>query len=138
MNVRPEWLRTAGLAALLAATASGAVLAQYAGPGARNSAPPGVARTVAEVLADPRDDRPVELTGMIIRQTGRELYLFRDASGEITVEIDDEDFPANKPVDDKTEVKVRGEVDSRPMRDPRVEVERLELATAATAGASGG
>lgn len=136
MNARSTWLRTAALTALLAATASGAVLAQYTGPGARKSAQPGVARTVSEVLADPRDDRPVELTGRIIRQTGHELYLFRDASGEITVEIDDDDFPASKPVDDKTEVKILGEVDARPLRDPRVEVERLEVA--ASASANGG
>ncbi|MDR0379254.1 MAG: NirD/YgiW/YdeI family stress tolerance protein [Candidatus Accumulibacter sp.] len=37
-----------------------------------------------------RDDAPVQLQGKIVRRMGDEKYLFRDASGELTVEIDDD------------------------------------------------
>src|SRR5690606_30576204 len=80
-------------AAVLAASMATAALAQYTGPGSMQ-----VPRTVAEVLQDARDDTPVELTGYIIRQSGRERYVFKDSTGEITVEIDDEDFPRGQPI----------------------------------------
>lgn len=126
MNLR---FRIAG-AALGCMLGTGLAIAQYTGPGAKPAGKDQVARSVSEVLADARDDRPVELSGQLVRQTGRELYLFRDASGEITVEIDDDDFPSGQPVGAETRVKIHGEVDARAMREPRVEVERLEIATA--------
>jgi len=132
MNIKPipRPLRSAGLALLLASTATTAI-AQYAGPGARAPTTLPLATTVAEVLRDATDDRPVELTGNLVEQTGRELYLFRDDTGEITVEIDSEDFPANQQIGPDVLVKISGEVEARLMRKPRVEVERLQLAPAA-------
>ncbi len=125
MNFR---FRIAGIA-VSCMLGTGLAMAQYTGPGAKPSGKGEVARSVSEVLADARDDRPVELSGQLVRQTGRELYLFRDASGEITVEIDDDDFPTGQQVDADTQVKIHGEVDARAMREPRVEVERLEITT---------
>lgn len=115
----------AGIALLtmLAVTAAATAFAQYTGPGARQA----VAHTVAEVLEDPRDDRPVDLTGNLVRQTGRKIYLFRDATGEIEAEIDAEDFPANQPVGPETRVRLSGEVEARLLRAPRLDVERLHL-----------
>src|SRR5690606_16587769 len=116
MNTRPlASMRIAGLATLACLIGSGTALAQYTGPDARKTGPRSTAHTVAEVLGDARDDRPVELTGHLLRQTGDELYLFKDDTGEITVEIDDEDFPANRPVDASVLVKLRGEIDARAM-----------------------
>ena len=83
------------------------------------------------MIREATDDRPVELTGNLVEQTGRELYLFRDATGEITVEIDSEDFPANQQIGPEVLVKITGEVEARLMRKPHVEVERLQLAPAA-------
>lgn len=120
-------LRTA-VALLLAATTIGTASAQYTGPGQRQDPAHTVARTVAEVLKDPVDDRPVELTGTLVRQIGRETFLFRDATGEIQVEIDAEDFPAGQPVDAETVVVISGEVDARLMRKPEIDVERLRIA----------
>lgn len=119
-------LRRTGLALLLASTVAGTATAQYTGPGARNM----VARTVAEVLQQPTDDRPVLLTGHLVQQTGRELYLFKDSTGEITVEIDDDEFPANQPVGADQLVVIRGEVEARLMRSPRIDAEKVELAPA--------
>jgi len=47
----------------------------------------GEAFTVEQVKILP-DGTWVELTGTIIRSLGDELYIFRDATGEVTVEID--------------------------------------------------
>jgi uncharacterized protein (TIGR00156 family) len=112
------------LAAALAATTA---VAQYKGPGAQQPAAPVVLRKVAEVLKAPVDDQHVELTGVLVRQTGRETYVFRDDSGEIQVEIDRDDFPAGQPVDATTRVVIHGEVDTRLARAPEIDVERLSL-----------
>lgn len=120
--------RTSPLAAaLLAALAAASASAQYQGPGARTDATPSVVRTVAEVLRKPVDDQPVELTGTLVRQTGREAFLFRDATGEIQVEIDREDFPAAQPVGPDTRVVLTGEVETRLLRKPEIDVESLQV-----------
>jgi uncharacterized protein (TIGR00156 family) len=116
-------------AAMLLATAS--AMAQYSGPGARRDAVAATAHTVADVLKDAVDDRPVELTGTLVKQTGRDTYLFRDATGEIEVEIDAEDFPAGQRVSADTRVVLSGEIDARVLRKPEIDVERLHLATPA-------
>ena len=118
----------AGTLLLLAAAATAS--AQYTGPGARGPAALSVATTVAEVLKDPVDDRPVELTGTLMEQTGRETFVFADATGRLTVEIDAEDFPA-QPVGPEVRVHIVGEIETRLMREPRVEVEELRLASSA-------
>jgi uncharacterized protein (TIGR00156 family) len=116
-----------GGAALLLALGSATAFAQYQGPGAAKFSP---AHTVAEVLQEPADDRPVLLTGTLVGQTGRDTFLFRDATGEIRVEIDREDFPGGQPVGADTQVQIHGEIDARVLRKPRVDVERLLLAPA--------
>lgn len=116
--------------ALLAVMAT-ATHAQFTGPGAAQTASPAVLRTVAAVLAKPVDDQHVELTGTLAKQLGRETYLFRDATGEIQVEIDLEDFPAGQPVGPTTPVLITGEVDTRMLRAPEIDVETLRLATPA-------
>lgn len=122
-------IRTA--ASLLLLLGSVAATAQYVGPSG-----PGkyaTARTVAEVFANAVDDRPVELTGTLVRRTGRETYLFRDATGEIQVEIDRDEFPAGQPVGPDTRVILHGEVDTRLLRKPGIDVERVQIAPPAPA-----
>jgi uncharacterized protein (TIGR00156 family) len=116
---------------LLAITAT-ATHAQFTGPGATQQAAPALVRSVAEVLAKPVNDQNVELTGTLVRQLGRETYLFRDATGEIQVEIDREDFPGGQPVSENTRVLISGEVDTRVLKAPEIDVETLRLAPAAT------
>jgi uncharacterized protein (TIGR00156 family) len=112
-------------AVVVAFAAATTAWAQYTGPGARAPASKTVARTVAEALQDATDDRPVVLTGNLVEQTGRELFLFKDTTGEIIVEIDAGDFPAGQPVGPDARVQVEGEIEARRMRKPRIEVERL-------------
>lgn len=127
MNIRRKQTGLGLLLALLAATAS----AQFTGPGARAPASLPVARTVTEILRNPTDDQPVDLTGNLLRQTGRETFVFADATGEITVEIDAEDFPAGQPVSPDVRVRITGEVETRLARAPKVEVETLSIVSTA-------
>ena len=78
--------------------------AQYTGPGAGTAA-----STVADARAQ-RDDHPVVLRGTLISKIGDERYQFRDASGQIEVEIDDEDLPPQA-IGADTVVELRGKVD---------------------------
>jgi uncharacterized protein (TIGR00156 family) len=56
------------------------------------------------------DDAQIELTGNIISSIGHDDYIFRDATGEIKVEIDDNLWQGNT-VTPETQVIIRGEVD---------------------------
>jgi uncharacterized protein (TIGR00156 family) len=57
-----------------------------------------------------RDDSPVQLQGNVVRALGDEKYAFRDASGEIIVEIDD-DVWRGVTVGPDDKVEIRGEID---------------------------
>ncbi|MDD1779676.1 NirD/YgiW/YdeI family stress tolerance protein [Enterovibrio sp. ZSDZ35] len=59
------------------------------------------------------DDQNVVLTGYIVDSLGNEMYTFKDSTGMITVEIDDEDMAAID-VDATTQVVLVGEVDVEP------------------------
>lgn len=123
-------LRRSMAAIALLGLASASAFAQYTGPGATRPA-----RTVAEILKNPVDDQQVQLSGQLLRQTARERFTFSDGTGEITVEIDEEDFPAGQPVSAGTRVHITGEVEKRWMREPRIDVERLRLEAPASAPA---
>ena len=72
------------------------------GPGLKSS-------TVAEALTY-SDDTPVVLVGQIERGLGDEKYLFKDASGSVTVDIDHEDW-RGQTVTPQDTVVIEGEVD---------------------------
>jgi uncharacterized protein (TIGR00156 family) len=57
-----------------------------------------------------RDDTYVQLQGVIVRALGDEKYMFRDSSGEIVVEIDD-DVWRGVTVSPDDGVEIRGEID---------------------------
>lgn len=56
------------------------------------------------------DDSPVRLTGRIVSSVGDHIYIFRDATGDIKVEIDD-DLWRGKAITTRTLLMIRGEVD---------------------------
>lgn len=117
-------LRSTGV---LAASAVAATLfmvpvsAQYTGP---NSTPQPA--TVADILKNPKDDADVTVQGLLLRKVGDEEYVFSDGTGEIVVEIDDDDFP-REPVDEKTKVQLVGEVDTSRRRPPEIDVEKVRI-----------
>ena len=123
------------LFATLIAAASGSAMAQYTGPSAGKStlasaikgkAPTVTPTTVKALMATGKDDAHVSLQGRIVRHLGGDDYRFADSSGEIDVEIDNEYWPANMPIDDKVEVRITGEYDKGLVSKPKVEVDRIE------------
>lgn len=95
-------------------------IAQFTGAGA------GGTSTVAEAK-QMRDDSKVTLEGYIVKQLGPEHYTFRDDTGEIEVEIDDDEW-RGQTVGPETKVRIDGEVD-RDSTSVTVGVERLRIVT---------
>lgn len=63
-----------------------------------------------EQVKEMRDDSPVVLQGVILQRDGDEKYLFKDSTGTIVVEIDDEDW-GGMMVTPEEVIKVYGDVD---------------------------
>lgn len=80
--------------------------------------------SVAEVLKNPIDDIPVTLEGSIVKKLAKEKYLFTDGSGEIRIEIENEDLPAT-PITDNMRVRISGEVEKDFLVSPEIEVDRV-------------
>ena len=74
------------------------------------------------------DDTPVTLTGHVVQRMpgDDDDYLFRDATGEIVVEIDHEVFQG-RTVTPQTKVRISGEVDTHKFRPATVDVKWLEI-----------
>ena len=79
--------------------------------------------SVAEVK-QAKDETWHTLEGNIVKQLTSEHYTFRDATGEIEIEID-EDVWSGREVTPRTPVRITGEVD-RDFRKVSFEVDRLE------------
>lgn len=110
-------------------------VAAYNGPGSQ-SAPAtggfqgpsstGTVTTAAQALKAPDDTRCV-LEGHIIASGPKhEKYIFQDATGKITVEIDDELF-AGRTVTPQHTVRLYGEVDTDFLSSAEVDVHRLDI-----------
>lgn len=118
MRIALKLLPAVGLAASLFVAP---VSAQYVGPDSSSNM-----TKVAEILKNPKDDADVSLEGKLVRKLGDEEYVFSDGTGEIVVEIDDDDFP-RQPVDENTVVRIKGEVDTGRHRAPEIDVDRLRV-----------
>ena len=103
------------------------VAAQYQGPGGKASSQRGYAQTTVDaIIKAPQDDRKVRLEGRLLRQVADERYLFSDGTGEIVVEIDDEDFPSGA-VNENTIVIIEGEVDTHRYKDTDIDADRVTI-----------
>jgi uncharacterized protein (TIGR00156 family) len=91
----------------------------YAGPGASASI-----TTVSAALAAP-DDTPVVLQGVIVKKIKHDRYEFRDTTGSITVEIDDEHWPQQR-ISEHTQVKLIGEVE-HDLLGREIDVKQVQL-----------
>ena len=69
-----------------------------------------------------KDDTKVQLKGYVVKAVGDEKYQFRDNTGTITVDIDDELWQG-KSVNAKTPVTITGEVDIDYKPAKRVEID---------------
>lgn len=121
-----RWKRV-WLGALLAA-ATTLAYAQYQGPGGKpaKAAAPAPISQVSEVRQRGRDDQRVTLTGYVVKKVGWEKYLFRDASGEIRIEIDDDVMPT-EPFDEKTRVEIVGEIEKDFLQSVEIDVKSIRL-----------
>lgn len=79
--------------------------------------------TVKQIM-EMRDDVPVIVKGNIIQRMGSETYLFEDATGSITVEIDDDEWRGQTITPSDT-VKMYGEVD-RGIFKTEIEINYIE------------
>lgn len=115
-----------GLLALV--SLSSGAMAAYTGPQEQNLA------SVAQ-LKDAADDSWVTLEGKLVKHLGGETYLFRDTSGEVEVEVD-EDVWRGVEVGPDDLIRVRGEVDHS-WNKIEVEIEKLEKVGAAAPSKGG-
>ncbi|AWH26441.1 NirD/YgiW/YdeI family stress tolerance protein [Stenotrophomonas sp. YAU14D1_LEIMI4_1] len=97
--------------------------AQYTGPGATRAV-----TTVAEARTQ-HDDQPVVLQGTLVAKIGHERYRFKDATGEIDVEIDDKDLPSHQAVSATTVVELHGEVDTHRFKPTDIDVDHVRVLT---------
>ncbi len=114
---------------LLSVVFAGVANAQFSGtsaPAAGGFEGPGVAQsltTVKEALAA-KDDASVILRGKIINSLGDEKYTFQDSTGEVVVEIDDDDWHGVKVTPENT-VEIYGEVDKEMFEQTQIDVKSI-------------
>ncbi|WP_058378355.1 YgiW/YdeI family stress tolerance OB fold protein [Pandoraea norimbergensis] len=120
-------------AAALGALSATPAIAQYTGPGAPPAAAvavPSVMPSVVSVqqaLSAPDDSQAV-IEGFIVNRIKHEHYTFRDDAGHtIEIELDDKYLPPGVKIDDKTRVRITGEVDRHRHRPSDIDVKRLEI-----------
>ena len=107
----------------LALGMSGAASAQMVSGGFQG---PGLApMSVADALKL-NDDTAVVLVGQIERSLGDEKYLFKDASGTVTVEIDNEDWRGLNVTPQDTVI-LNGEIDKEMFKDTKIDVDSIAL-----------
>ena len=83
--------------------------------------------TAKDLLANGKDDQKARLKGKLLSHKGDEEYEFADASGKITVEIDDKHFPAGAKVDHTTEVELYGEFDKDLIGESKFDVDQMKV-----------
>lgn len=87
---------------------------------------PSTDNTVSGLLKDGRDDQLVTLEGFLVQQVRHEKYLFRDKTGEILVDIDDEVFLGQR-VDPQTKIRIKGEYEKDFLERDEVDVYSLTI-----------
>lgn len=115
-------MRSASLlaAALVILVAAGAAQAQFTGPGARGQ------EVDVAAAAAARPGTYVTMTGSVVSHLREDYYLFRDASGEVRVEIEDRVW-RGRPVGPDDRVRLVGEVDRGAAGAVYVWIESLDI-----------
>lgn len=90
------------------------------------SGPSAMTSSTVQAAKKMRDNSSVTLTGNIVQRIGGDKYIFRDPTGEITIEIDDEDF-RGQTVTPQNTVRISGEIDKEFGRGTEIDVERLDV-----------
>lgn len=92
------------------------------------SGPSQAPATVVEVknYSVMQDDTPVVLVGRITRAIGSDHYTFKDNTGEITIEVDNEDWRGVN-VSPQSKIRIYGEVDKDFAQNPTIDVKRVDI-----------
>lgn len=115
------------IAAITAAAATAAALMMAVAPAqAQFVGGPITTITVKQLVDTGRDDQLVTLEGYLVEQVKHEKYTFRDATGTVLVEIDDEVFMGQR-VDPKTKVRLEGEFEKDMLEKDEVDVHKLTI-----------
>ena len=124
-----RYLLFLALAVMLAVPVYAAETAAPALPGGGFQGPGGTVSTdtVAKALVAP-NKTPVVLTGHVVERLAGsdDKYLFKDATGQIIVDIDHEIF-AGRTVTPQTKVRLSGKVDKDMMEPVKIDVKVLEI-----------
>lgn len=99
---------------------SSTVSAAFIGTGASSGA------SSVKSIVSMSDDQNIVLEGYIVKQIRSEHYIFKDATGEVEVEIDHEDFKGFA-VTASTKIRITGEIDKE-WNKTVVDVHHLALA----------
>lgn len=99
--------------------------AQFAGGFEGPSAAKNNAVSVQNALKQ-RDDSKVMLRGNIINSLGDEKYTFKDSTGEVVVEIDDDEWNGLNVTPEST-VEIFGEVDKEWNKPTKIDVDSLRV-----------
>lgn len=87
---------------------------------------PGIKPVTVHQALQLKDDTPVVLVGQIERSLGNEKYLFKDTTGTVTVEIDDDDWHGVQVTPENT-VEIHGEVDKEMFKETKIDIDRVVL-----------
>lgn len=93
----------------------------FAGPG-----PGGNAATTIKEALKLRDDAIVVLQGRIVASLGDEKYTFQDATGSVTIEIDDDDWRGITVTPDTT-IEIVGELDKEMFEATTIDVKSFRV-----------
>lgn len=106
---------------VMTALTSFAVRAEYTGP----SAVP--ASTVKALQQNGRDNQSAVLRGRIIRHLQDDKYIFADDTGQMQVEIDAKQWPAQRKIDGTTVVELVGEYDKNVIEVSYFDVDEIRV-----------
>lgn len=84
---------------------------------------PSIGLSTVEQAKNMKDDAPIALRGNIVRHLGKDNYEFKDATGTITVEIDNDKW-GGVTVQPSDIVEIHGEVD-REFSGTKIDVDKV-------------
>ena len=81
-------------------------------------------KNIDDIIKESEDAELVKLSGEIIRKLKCSTYLFRDESGEIRIQIDDDNIP-RKGLLFNSPVTIKGEIEKHHSKPVRVEADKI-------------
>ena len=82
--------------------------------------------TTAESISDMKAHTKIILQGYLVKQINKEHYLFKDGTGNVEVDIEDQIFKGAN-VTPETQIRLRGKVDKDLWEATSVDVDYLEI-----------